>query len=230
MKVRIYRFGASAILIFSFFAFLLSADKICFLLSGKQQNILFDYSLLLPLVLDTVAVIFIMTCFKRYDYSTFSKKGLSVALTVVAVLVVLPVFCIIGRTEITPDSVVRHRIFRSPVTYSVSDTEKVTVYFRMDQHYRYRSGLSDPYLALDYELTFSDGYTVFLSAESDKTWWKVAEKLNDNIEKAGVEKTVYAADRKQYTDSEWFEYGLEEGLVGNEEIIDKLCRQTPKGK
>ena len=50
MKVRIYRFGASAILIFSFFAFLLSADKICFLLSGKQQNILFDYSLLLPLV------------------------------------------------------------------------------------------------------------------------------------------------------------------------------------
>lgn len=228
MKVRTYRFGASATLILSFFAFLFSADKICFLLSGKQREILFDYSLLVPLVLDTAAVIFIMTCFKRYDYSTFSKKGLSAALTAVAVLVVLPVFCVFGRTEITPASVVRHRIFRSPVTYSVSDTEKVTVYFRLDQDLGYRTGLSDPYLALDYELTFSDGYTVFLSAEPDKTWWKVTEKLNDNIEKAGVEKTVYAADRKQYTDSEWFEYGLDEGLVGNEEIIDKLCRQTPK--
>ncbi len=228
MKVRTYRFGASALLILSFFAFLFSADKICFLLSGKQQEILFQYSLLLPLVLDIAAVLFIMICFKRYDYSTFSKKGLSVALTAVAVLVVLPVFSIFGRTEITPASVVRHRIFQSPVTYSVSDTEKVTVYFRLDQHYRYRSGLSDPYLALDYEMTFSDGYTVILSAEADETWWTVTEKLNDNIEKSAANKTVYAADRNQFTDSEWFEYGLDRGIAGNKEAVDKLCRETPK--
>lgn len=228
MKVRAYRCGAPVVLILSFLTFLFSADKICFLLSGKQQDILFDYSLLLPAVLDTAAVVFIITCFKRYDYSTFSKKGLSVALTAVAVLIVLPIFCIFGRTEITSDSVVRHRVFRSPVTYSVSDAEKVTVNFHMDQHYKYRSGLGDPYLALDYEITFSDGYTVFLCAEPDKTWWSVAEKLNDNIEKAEVEKTVYAADRKQFSDSDWFEYGLDSGLVGNEEKIDKLCRETPK--
>ena len=227
MKVRTYRFGAPAILILSFLIFLLSSDKICFLLSGKQQDLLFDYNLLLPVILDAAAVILIISCFKRYDYSTFSKKGLSVALTAVAVLVVLPAFCLFGRTEITPDSVVRHRIFRSPVSYSVSDCEGVTVNFYMDQHYKYRSGLSDPYLALDYEITFSDGYTVFLSAESDKTWWSVTEKLNDNLEKAGVKKTVYAADRKQFTDSDWFEYGLDSGLVGNEEKIDKLCRETP---
>ena len=228
MKVRIYRFGASALLILSFFTFLFSADKICFLLSGKQQEILFQYSLLLPLVLDIAAVLFIMICFKRYDYSTFSKKGFSVALTSVAVLVVLPIFCIFCQTEITPDSVVRHRIFRSPVTYSVSDTEKVTVYFRLDQDLGYRTGFSDPYLALDYEMTFPDDYTVILFAEADETWWTVTEKLNDNIEKAGVDKTVYAADRNQFSDEKWFEYGLENGMVGNEDVIDKLCRETPK--
>lgn len=228
MKVRTFRFGAPAILILSFLAFLFSSDRICYLLSGKQQEILFDYNLLVPLVLDFFAVILIVTCFKRYDYSTFSKKGLSVALTAVAVLVVLPAFCIFARTEITPDLVVRHRFFANPVTYDVSECEKVTVYFRMQQHHTYRSVRSDPYLELDYEMTFPDGYSVFLSAEADGTWWTVAEKLNDNIEKAGVEKTVYAADRTQFTDREWFEYGLDSGLVGNEDRIDKLCRPTPK--
>lgn len=228
MKVRTYRFGAPVILILSFLMFLSSADKLCFLLSGKQQEILFDYSLLVPLLADTAAVILILTGLKRYDYSTFSKKGLSAALTAVSVLAVLPIFCIFGRTEITPDSVVRHRCFASPVTYNVSDCEKVTVNFYMDQHYPYRSPLSDPYLALDYELTFPDGYMVFLRAQANGVWWTVAEKMNDSIEKAGVEKTVYAADRKQFTDRQWFEYGLDSGLVGNEEVLDKLCRQTPK--
>lgn len=228
MKVRAYRFTASTVLVLSFFGLMFSADKICFLLAGKQQEILFDYSFYLPLVLDTAAVIFILFFFKRYDYSRFSKKGLAIALTAVVILAVLPLCCLAGRTEITPDSVVRHRIFRSPVTYDVSDCENVTVYFRINQPYRYRSGLGDPYLALDYEMTFSDGYTVSLSAEADETWWTVTEKLNDKIEKSGIKKTVYAADRTLFTDEQWWDYGLENGMVGKEDIIDRLCREAPE--
>lgn len=229
MKIRTFRLTATVLLVVSNGLLLWYSDELCRFLFGKGQEVLFDYGesfLLVSPILAAAVILFMLIKLKKYDYSVLPKKGLAVASAVLAVLMLLPLPSLAGRTEITGDSVIRHNLLGQSTVYNVSDCENVTVYFRMEQSLG-RHGLGDPYLSLDYELYFPDGYAVDLFAADDDTWWSVVEKINGNIEKAGVEKTVYAADRTQFTDQEWREYAIRDGMVGREEILDSLCRKTP---
>ncbi|MGN1194346.1 MAG: hypothetical protein ACI4SB_02580 [Acutalibacteraceae bacterium] len=230
MKIRTFRLTATVLLVVSNVLFIWYSDELCRFLFGTGKEVLFDYGntvLIVSPILAAAAIMFMFLKLKKYDYSVLPKKGLAIASAVLAVLMLFPLPLFVGRTEITSDSVVRHNFLGQSTVYNVSDCENVTVYFRMEQ-YLHRSGLGNPYLSLDYELYFPDGYAVTLFATDDDTWWSVIDGINTNIEKAGVEKTVYAADRTQFTDREWREYGIRNGMLGHEEIVDKLCRKTPE--
>lgn len=230
MKIRTFRLTATVLLVVSNVICIWYSDELCRILFGKGQDVLFDYGdsfLFVSPILAAAAILFMLIKLKKYDYSVLPKKGLAVASAALAVLLLLPLPLLAGRTEITDDSVVRHNLLGQSTVYNVSDCENVTVYFRMEQPLG-RHRLGDPYLALDYELYFPDGYAVDLFAADDDTWWSIVEKINGNIEKAGVEKTVYAADRTLFTEQEWREYAIRDGMVGREEIVDRLCRETQK--
>ena len=229
MKIRTFRLTATVLLIVSNVLVIWYSDALCRFLFGNGQEVLFDYRdslLIVSPILAAAAIAFMFIKLKKYDYSVLPKKGLAVASSVLAVLMLLPLPLLAGRTEITGNSVIRHNLFGQSTVYNVSDCENVTVYFRMEQFLSARRGLGDPYLELDYTLFFPDGYSIGLSACDDDTWWSVVEKINGNIEKAGVGKTVYAADRTQFTSWEWIESGIRNGMVGREEIIDALCRKA----
>ncbi|MEE1320710.1 MAG: hypothetical protein UHM85_04135 [Acutalibacteraceae bacterium] len=158
------------------------------------ENTIYEYweiRLFVTFFLAVPAFISASIFFKENKYNVMTKRGIAVFSLVFAILILVPYYEYLPRTEITAETITKHNLIGQVTkVYEFEDAKKVTVGLTSSVHGGVRHGAS-AYLHFVYSVEFEDGYSYdFGGSEDSEKWNKIVDSVNKTVKDKGIEKQV----------------------------------------